>query len=98
MDDRIRIIVFFLTFLPAVTCGIVSTFVLTAMIGEINRKSPDNAQIGYFGFWAGKFFRIKDEYMRLYPSGKLLILLNALRICGILLFISSAAVLFRFIK
>jgi hypothetical protein len=98
MDDKVRWLMFFVTFALAVSCCVISTFVLTAMIGEINRKLPDNAQIAYFGFHPGKFFRIKDEYARLYPKGKLILLLNALRVCAAVSFLLTAAFLFRWIK
>jgi hypothetical protein len=68
------------------------------MIGEINRKLPEDSQIGYFGFHTAKFIRIRDEYMRHYPNGKLLLLQNYLSACAIVLFILSAAVLFHLIR
>lgn len=41
------------------------------MIGEINRRRPDDNQVSYFGFTLPKVLRINDEYHRLYPRGRL---------------------------
>jgi hypothetical protein len=55
----------------AVSCGILSAFFLWQQIGEINRKLPDDEQISYWGMHPIKMARIKREYVRLYPSGKI---------------------------
>lgn len=44
---------------------------LTMMIGEINRKTPDDRQLSYFGFTPSRYHLIFREYRRLYPNGKL---------------------------
>ncbi len=44
---------------------------IMAMIGHINRKSPDDEQEGYFGFHHQKTIRIFKKYIRLYPTGRL---------------------------
>ena len=41
------------------------------MIGEINRRRPDDHQVSYFGFALPKVLDINDEYHRLYPHGRL---------------------------
>jgi hypothetical protein len=48
-----------------------SSFFLWREIGEINRKLPDAEQISYWGMHPAKMARIKREYRRLYPSGKI---------------------------
>jgi hypothetical protein len=55
----------------ACSCAILSAFLLWQQIGEINRKLPDDKQISYWGMHAVKMARIKEEYKRLYPSGKI---------------------------
>jgi len=55
----------------AFSSGMLSAFFLWQQIGEINRKLPDNEQISYWGMHPMKMARIKREYMRLYPSGKI---------------------------
>jgi hypothetical protein len=55
----------------AASCAILSAFFLWQQIGEINRKLPDNEQISYWGMHPIKMARIKREYKRLYPSGKI---------------------------
>jgi hypothetical protein len=49
---------------------ILSAFFLWQEIGEINRKLPDTEQMSYWGMHPAKMARVKSEYRRLYPSGK----------------------------
>lgn len=51
--------------------GLFANAVLYAMVGEINRKLPDNQQIGYFTWYPSKERRVFKEYKRLYPTGRL---------------------------
>ena len=53
------------------SCAALSAFVLWQEIGEVNRKLGDTEQISYWGMHPAKMARIKLEYIRLYPSGKL---------------------------
>jgi hypothetical protein len=57
-------------FCLACSCAILSAFFLWQQIGEINRKLPDTEQISYWGMHPVKMARIKREYKRLYPSGR----------------------------
>jgi hypothetical protein len=57
-------------FCLACSCAILSAFFLWQQIGEINRKLPDNEQISYWGMHPVKMSKIKSEYRRLYPSGR----------------------------
>jgi len=59
-----------LLFLACSSC-ILSAFFLWQEIGEINRKLPDTEQISYWGMHPVKMARLKREYKRLYPSGKI---------------------------
>ena len=54
----------------AITSIIVSAFLLWKEIGELNRKLPDTEQIPYFWMYSEKRMRIKHEYKRLYPNGR----------------------------
>ena len=58
-------------FCLGVSCAILSAFFLWQQIGEINRKLPDNEQVSYWGMHPLKMAKIKREYKRLYPSGKI---------------------------
>jgi len=60
-----------LLFCLAGSCSILSGFFLWQEIGEINRKLTDAEQISYWGMHAVKMARIKAEYKRLYPLGKI---------------------------
>ena len=53
------------------SCGLISSFLLWQEIGEVNRKLPDDQQISYFWGSPEKIQRIKKEYKRLYPNGKI---------------------------
>jgi hypothetical protein len=50
---------------------ILSAFLLWQEIGEVNRKLPSAEQISYWGMHPAKMAKVKQEYRRLYPSGKI---------------------------
>ena len=50
---------------------LISSLVLSQEIGEVNRKLSNGDQISYWGMHAIKMAKIKREYKRLYPQGKL---------------------------
>jgi len=54
-----------------VSCFLVSTHFFYQELGEVNRKLPDNQQISYLWWYAEKYSKVRDEYKRLYPDGKL---------------------------
>ena len=58
-------------FCLACSSAILSSFFLWQEIGEINRKLSDDEQISYWGMHPVKMARIKREYKRLYPSGRI---------------------------
>jgi hypothetical protein len=47
-----------------------SSFFLWQEIGEVNRKLSDSEQISYWGMHPAKMAKIKREYKRFYPSGR----------------------------
>lgn len=53
-------------FTGSTTSSLVATFTLFAMIGEVNRKKEEHAQISYFHF---SWVRVLREYRSLYPKG-----------------------------
>jgi len=55
----------------ACSCCILSAFFLWQEIGEVNRKLPSAEQISYWGMHPVKMAKVKREYRRLYPSGKI---------------------------
>ena len=66
-----RLILGIISFCIAMTGIFFGNLLTYAMIGEINRKRPNNRQISYFWFGAAKMMNIYDEYRRFYPEGKL---------------------------
>ncbi|MBV9990344.1 MAG: hypothetical protein JOZ72_03545 [Alphaproteobacteria bacterium] len=91
-----RLIIGALLFAVATTCAFSSTFVLLAMIGEVNRKLPDSEQIGYAGPYFGKYKLIRHSYRRFYPNGHLEHIYWALGV-STFVFGFAAAVLFGII-
>jgi hypothetical protein len=77
------------------TLVVVSGILFYMMIGEVNRKLPEDQQIGYFGFYPAKVFRITGEFRRLYPHSHINTLRIVLTIIGFLLMVASAAPQFR---
>jgi hypothetical protein len=67
-----------LIFLSAISCMIGAGFVTSVIIREINRKLPEKDQISYLWSHYWKSRRIKYEYRKLYPSGRLLFYLGVL--------------------
>ena len=52
------------------TCAIFSGLLTYQEVREVNRKLPDSEQIPYLFMYPGKMRRIKAEYKRLYPNGR----------------------------
>ena len=71
-----------------------SGFVLYMMIGEVNRKLPQSEQIPYIfsqlSSYIGKLRRVKREYRRLYPDGKLNKIRVVLQVIGFILIVTCA--------
>jgi hypothetical protein len=53
------------------SCAMISSFLLWQEIGEVNRKTPEGEQISYWGMYPAKMARVKREYLRLYPTGRI---------------------------
>ena len=78
--------------LAATTFAILGALVLYMMIGEINRRLPDHQQISYLLMYPGKLGKIRQEYKRFYPTGRL----DLLRIvCNVLMFLALLGAAWR---
>ncbi len=64
------------------SCAIFSSFLLWQEIGEVNRKLSEAEQISYWGMHPLKMARVKREYKRLYPNGKLDLMRRILQYVG----------------
>ena len=64
---RSDVLLFFLFFGAASSGGAATSLLLFAMVGEINRKKDERAQIPYFSF---SWTRVWREYGLLYPDGR----------------------------
>ena len=69
-------------------CGLASTINGFAIVEAVNAKLPEREQFDPFWWGPGKTFRLRREYRRLYPEGKLLrrqsILAAAMFVCTLL--------------
>ena len=80
---------------PGISCLLISGFLFIQEIGEVNRKLPENEQISYWGMHADKAWKIKHEYRRLYPNGRLHRLRFAFELVGfVLLFLAAVSAAF----
>ena len=81
----------------AISCAVLSGFFTTQEIGEINRRLPDDQQISYWRMYTEKFVRMKREYGRLYPGGRLHTFANGFEVAALAFFLLAvfAARFFR---
>jgi hypothetical protein len=59
-------------FVAAMSCAFGASLVTYAIVGEINRKLPDDQRFSYLWWYPAKYERVRREYHRLYPQGRLL--------------------------
>jgi hypothetical protein len=79
------------------TCAIISGYMAFQEIGEVNRRLSEDQQFAYYGFYPGKMQRIKQEYRRLYPKGRVETLRVVFQIASFV-FVALAFVEARFLK
>lgn len=81
----------------AAVFALVSTYLLWQETAEINRKLPDGQRISYYWMYAEKFSRIRTEYKRLYPNGRIHFWGTVFEIAAVIFFFSAviAAGFFR---
>jgi hypothetical protein len=87
-----RLVIGTALFVVSVSLLLCSGFLMFAMIGEVNRKLPDQEQISYLGGHPGKYMTIIREYRRLYPEGRLTMYLWTSVLLGFALLAVSAVV------
>jgi hypothetical protein len=69
-------------------CGLMSTFVNYEMMDAVNENLTKEEQFGPLGWYLSKHQRLRREYQRLYPDGRLVLkvrLLMALMIVSLLI-------------
>lgn len=52
------------------SCAAIGSVLVHREIAAVNRKAPDAEQISYSFMYPGKMQKIKADYKRLYPTGK----------------------------
>jgi hypothetical protein len=60
-------------FAAAVSFGAMGNLLLFVVVGEVNRKLPEDQQVGYFFWYPGKVNRVITLYRQHYPRGRLLL-------------------------
>jgi hypothetical protein len=53
------------------SCAAIGSFLVHREIAAVNRRVPDAEQTSYSFMYPGKMRKIKAEYKRLYPTGKI---------------------------
>jgi len=73
---------------------VTSNLILYMMIGQVNRKLPENQQIPYFFSFSypyvNRMATIKREYKRFYPGGCLQMTRTVLNVLGFVLMAAGA--------
>lgn len=59
-------------------CGMVATFANYEMMEKVNELLPKEEQFGPLGWYFSKHQRLRREYKRLYPDGRLLLKVRVL--------------------
>ena len=75
----------------AITSCIIANHVWYVIIGEVNRKLPDDERFGYLWGYPSKFRKIEEAYRRFYPEGRLLL---GVRVLTALMFACMVATAF----
>ena len=52
--------------------GLTATITQFAIVDAVNEKLPENEQFNHLGWYLTKTARLRREYRRFYPTGKLL--------------------------
>jgi hypothetical protein len=78
-------------------CAAVSSVLVHKEINHVNAKLSDEEQISLSFMYPGKMQKIKSEYKRLYPAGKIEAWRMALQIAGFG-FLALAAIWLGFLK
>jgi len=79
------------------TCALIAGILTHREIGEVNRKLSDEEQISYSFMYPGKMQKIKAEYHRLYPNGRVDAWRSTFQI-GLFVFLALAAITSGFFK
>jgi hypothetical protein len=69
---------------------ITGNLLLFVVVGEVNRKLPDNQQVQYFPWYPGKLSKVTALYSQHYPRGRLLLLYRGCLALGAVLGLAFA--------
>ena len=80
-------------FAGAVSLALLANFLVYIMVGEVNRKLPDDKQIRYLFWYPGKLDEVKGLYRQFYPGSRLVL---AFHVCGVLSLLLLLAFAWKF--
>jgi len=73
-----RLIVGIVAVLSASICGMTTSFTNWEMMDRVNERLPKEEQFGALWWYPSKSLRLRREYKRLYPGGRLLLKVRVL--------------------
>jgi hypothetical protein len=86
----LRLVLTFALALCVGAFGLASTITGFAIVEAVNAKLPEREQFDPFWWGPSKTFRLRREYRRLYPEGKLLRRQNVLAVAmGVCVFLAA---------
>jgi len=68
-----RLVILIIALVGCSACGIIGTIINLQMVERVNSQMPPESQFFPIGWYIAKSLRLKREYRRLYPNGKLLL-------------------------
>jgi hypothetical protein len=86
----IRTIIGIVAFVCGIVCAMTSGFVTWEMMDKVNEKLPPEQRFSALWWYAEKYSRLRREYRRLYPGGRLFVKTRILAAGMILCFVIAA--------
>ena len=78
-----RVVVGIVALVCVSICGMIGTFANWEMMDKVNEKLPKEEQFAALWWYASKSLRLRREYKRLYPDGRLLLKVRILTVLAI---------------
>ena len=78
------------TLVCGVICAVTTTLLTFAIIDQVNDKLPEGEKLAWLGRSPFKYRRLSQEYKRLYPNGRRLLIANVLTVVMFACFLVGA--------
>ena len=79
----------------AASLAMASSLIISAMIGKVNQKLPDDEQVSYLWGYLGKISGIKEQYKRFDPTGSLDRMLDLIWVLIVIMMLAATFVVAR---